>query len=262
VSEILPFSRFILFPTCTNSVVPEVGRLYRLPEFGRRFRLHFLKASGYSSRSLTDLVNAEVEKHRAESRLRQIGVEAEVSTKSRTETVVAPVSGSVIDLNVAPGAYWNDATAALMTVADLSTILVTANVPEKDTAPVAKGQPTQVRCSKAKAFLLATFSTRTRVAPRSASVSIIRRREQYPAKEEWPAVAELNALGLNYTLTNGAGKQAKTGSGKGKGAIKAAACPICEFQTAPPHDGRTHRNQKKKSPFSVAELKEKGLVKV
>ena len=76
------------------------------------------------------------------------------------------------------------------------------------------------------------------------------------------AVAELNALGLNYTLTNAAGKQTKAGSDKGKGAIKAAACPICEFQTAPPHDGRTHRNQKKKGPFSAAELKEKGLVKV
>ena len=76
------------------------------------------------------------------------------------------------------------------------------------------------------------------------------------------AVAELNALGLNYTLSDGAGKQAKTATGKGKGAIKAAACPICEFQTSPPHDGRTHRNQKKKAPFSAAELKEKGLVKV
>jgi hypothetical protein len=41
-----------------------------------------------------------------------------------------------------------------------------------------------------------------------------------------------------------------------------AVCPICEFQTSPPHDGRTHRNQKKKAPFSAAELKEKGLVKV
>jgi hypothetical protein len=76
------------------------------------------------------------------------------------------------------------------------------------------------------------------------------------------AVAELNALGLDYTLTNGAAKAAKAGSGKGKGTIKAAACPICEFQTTPPHDGRTHRNQKKKGPFSAAELKEKGLVKV
>jgi hypothetical protein len=74
------------------------------------------------------------------------------------------------------------------------------------------------------------------------------------------AVAELNALGLNYTLATGKG--AKAGSGKGKRTIKAAACPICEFQTTPPHDGRTHRNQKKKGPFSAAELKEKGLVKV
>jgi hypothetical protein len=76
------------------------------------------------------------------------------------------------------------------------------------------------------------------------------------------ALAELNALGLNYTLSSGAGKAAKAGSGKGKRAIKAAACPICEFQTTPPHDGRTHRNQKKKGPFSAAELKEKGLIKV
>ena len=74
------------------------------------------------------------------------------------------------------------------------------------------------------------------------------------------AVAELNGLGFNYTLTNGAGKQAK--AGLGKRTIKAAACPICEFQTTPPHDGRTHRNQKKKSAFSAAELKEKGLVRV
>ena len=39
----------------------------------------------------TDLVNAEVEKQRAESRLRQIGVEPEVSTKSRSVTIVAPL---------------------------------------------------------------------------------------------------------------------------------------------------------------------------
>jgi hypothetical protein len=78
------------------------------------------------------------------------------------------------------------------------------------------------------------------------------------------AVAELNALGLNYTLSSGAGQQGKTApkAPKEKRAIKAAACPICEFQTSPPHDGRSHRNQKKKGPFSAAELKEKGLVKV
>ena len=54
------------------------------------------------------------------------------------------MAGSVIDLAVAPGAYWNDATAALMTVADLRTVWVTANVPEKDTSLVAKGQAVDV----------------------------------------------------------------------------------------------------------------------
>jgi membrane fusion protein, heavy metal efflux system len=92
----------------------------------------------------TDYVTAEVELKRSEARLKQIGVEAETTSKSRTVTVIAPMAGSIIDLAVAPGAYWNDATAALMTVADLRTIWVTANVPEKDTGLVAKGQAVDV----------------------------------------------------------------------------------------------------------------------
>jgi cobalt-zinc-cadmium efflux system membrane fusion protein len=92
----------------------------------------------------TDYVTAEVERKRAEERLRQIGVEPDTASKSRTVTITSPISGSVIDLAVAPGAYWNDANAALMTVADLSTVWVTANVPEKDTSLIAKGQPVNV----------------------------------------------------------------------------------------------------------------------
>jgi hypothetical protein len=87
--------------------------------------------------------------------------------------------------------------------------------------------------------------------------SIFDRAKEEALEKAKAAVAELNGLGFNYTLTNGAGKAGKAGSAKGKRTIKAAACPICEFQTTPPHDGRTHRNQKKKSPFSAAELKEK-----
>jgi cobalt-zinc-cadmium efflux system membrane fusion protein len=62
----------------------------------------------------------------------------------RTVTILAPISGSVIDLTVAPGAYWNDPTAPLMTLADLSSVWVTANVPEKDTPRVAQGQAVDV----------------------------------------------------------------------------------------------------------------------
>jgi cobalt-zinc-cadmium efflux system membrane fusion protein len=92
----------------------------------------------------TDYVTAEAELRRTQARLLQIGVDADTSAPSRTVTVVAPMAGSVIELDVAPGAYWNDATASLMTVADLRTIWVTASVPESDTAFVAKGQAVDV----------------------------------------------------------------------------------------------------------------------
>jgi membrane fusion protein, heavy metal efflux system len=92
----------------------------------------------------TDYVTAEAELRRTQARLQQIGVDADTSAPSRTVTVAAPMAGSVIELDVAPGAYWNDATAALMTVADLRTIWVTASVPESDTAFVAKGQAVDV----------------------------------------------------------------------------------------------------------------------
>jgi len=59
-------------------------------------------------------------------------------------TVVAPMAGSITDLGVAPGQYWNDATAALMTIADLNTVWVTASVPENNISLIAKGQAVDV----------------------------------------------------------------------------------------------------------------------
>jgi DNA-binding protein H-NS len=56
-------------------------------------------------------------------------------------------------------------------------------------------------------------------------------------------------------------KKASGATAKAKGA-KADVCPICDFQTKPPHDKRAHRYQKKKAPLSAEELKEKGLTKV
>ena len=92
----------------------------------------------------TDYVTAEAELRRADARLKQIGVQSETPVASRLMTVTAPIAGSIIDLEVAPGSFWNDATAALMTIADLKTIWVTANVPEKDTALVTQGQAVEV----------------------------------------------------------------------------------------------------------------------
>jgi DNA repair exonuclease SbcCD ATPase subunit len=43
---------------------------------------------------------------------------------------------------------------------------------------------------------------------------------------------------------------------------KEETCPICNFRTEPPHDGRSHRGQTKKRPLTAEELEKKGLTKV
>ena len=91
-----------------------------------------------------DYDQAVAELERAQSRLRAIGVPADQKEQSRLLTLKAPAAGSVIDLQVARGAFLNDATAAIMTIANLGTVWVTANVPEKDTALVTTGQEVDV----------------------------------------------------------------------------------------------------------------------
>jgi len=93
----------------------------------------------------SDYAQAQSEFARAETRLRSIGVSPDRADKSsRVLSVNAPMAGSIIDLQVAPGAFLNDATAAIMTIANLETIWVTADVPESDTALVSKGQAVAV----------------------------------------------------------------------------------------------------------------------
>jgi hypothetical protein len=63
------------------------------------------------------------------------------------------------------------------------------------------------------------------------------------------AITDLMALGLDYQLINGAATPAKTETAKVLGTAKDVSCPVCKFLTIPPHDRRTHRNQKRKHHF-------------
>jgi hypothetical protein len=79
------------------------------------------------------------------------------------------------------------------------------------------------------------------------------------------AVAELNELGFDYRLVEGASPARaprKAGTQAPKRQSKDLPCPICKFKTTPHHDGRMHRSQKPKKAFTVEELMEKGLTKV
>ena len=64
---------------------------------------------------------------------------------SRRDYVLrSPIAGSVIAMDGAQGGYWNDINAPVMTVADLSTVWLSANVAERDLAQVAVGQTARI----------------------------------------------------------------------------------------------------------------------
>ena len=82
---------------------------------------------------------AQAEMDRAQTRLHSLSA-AGGKGASHSIQVVAPTNGYVTTLAVSPGTYANDPNAVLMTIADLSTVWITANVPEADVGPITKGQ--------------------------------------------------------------------------------------------------------------------------
>lgn len=86
---------------------------------------------------------AEAEAQAAGDRLAQRGASASAGSR-REYTLRAPIAGRVVEMNAAQGGYWNDTTASLMTVADLSTVWLSASVAEKDLAQLAVGQSAQI----------------------------------------------------------------------------------------------------------------------
>jgi cobalt-zinc-cadmium efflux system membrane fusion protein len=59
-------------------------------------------------------------------------------------TVRAPLTGKVLDLSVVPGEFRNDASASLMTIADLSTVWVASDVPESYIRFIQLGEPVEI----------------------------------------------------------------------------------------------------------------------
>jgi cobalt-zinc-cadmium efflux system membrane fusion protein len=106
------------------------------------------KLGAASSRDLdqarSDHAQAAAEFVRTQAHLKAIGVSGTAGKRSSLLSVEAPVGGSVTTLTVARGNMINDPTQPIMTIADLSTIWVTALVPEKDVAAVAKDQEAAV----------------------------------------------------------------------------------------------------------------------
>jgi cobalt-zinc-cadmium efflux system membrane fusion protein len=87
----------------------------------------------------TERDSAQSDFSRARERLRSLGMDPDAVTSGSPLIVRSPMSGRVLEVTAAPGEFHNDPNVPLMTVADLSSVWVTANVQEKDIASVRKG---------------------------------------------------------------------------------------------------------------------------
>ena len=99
-------------------------------------------------------VQAQAELTRADARLKTLNSGGKLDASANLHVagsaapalrLTAPISGTVTALNLGAGSYINDPTAALMTIANLEQVWVTANVPENLIASVSKGQGAEVR---------------------------------------------------------------------------------------------------------------------
>jgi cobalt-zinc-cadmium efflux system membrane fusion protein len=100
-------------------------------------------------------------------------------------TVRAPVAGKVVDVAVAPGEYRNDTSAAVLTIADLSTVWVAADVPESRIRLIQAGEPVSIMLP---AFPDRTFTGRVKriadqVDPQTRTIKV--RAELNNAREQF-----------------------------------------------------------------------------
>ena len=101
---------------------------------------HGIAAKREVEQAENDSAVAKNEFSRAANRLRTLGLNPERAQFGQAMTVYSPVAGRVVDMSVAVGEFRNDATAPMMSIADLSTVWLTANVQEKDASRIFVGQ--------------------------------------------------------------------------------------------------------------------------
>ena len=88
----------------------------------------------------SDYESAKIDLDTAVQQLLAYGFNPNTDMLGQPLQIVSPLSGQVVDMASAHGEFRNDNTVPLMTVADLSTVWVTASVQEKDLRFLMKGQ--------------------------------------------------------------------------------------------------------------------------
>ncbi len=89
-----------------------------------------------------EVQSADADVRQADERLQVLGLRA--GSGARDVAVRAPIAGKVLEIAVTPGEYRTDTAASLMTIADLSTVWVSSNVPESSIRLIELNEPVDI----------------------------------------------------------------------------------------------------------------------
>lgn len=92
----------------------------------------------------TEAENARQEKEASLATFRAYGMDPSTMKPGEAMRIVAPISGEVVRCSITPGAYTKADGEALLTIADLGKVWVTAQVKERFTGAVTKGGKAEI----------------------------------------------------------------------------------------------------------------------
>jgi len=143
-----------------NKAEADYGRSADLFEHNAVAKKDVLTAENALAQAKAALEQAQALLDQSGRRLEMLGLKP--GSFGQKLTVPAPMSGKILDMAVAAGEYHNDATAPVMTIADLSTVWVASDVPESAIRLIQPGERIDVTLS---AYPGETFHGRvTRIA--------------------------------------------------------------------------------------------------
>ncbi len=101
-----------------------------------------LNADSALAQARAALAQAQASQEQGQRRLAVLGLTP--GNFKQQVVVTSPLAGKVLDLSVVPGEFRNDITASVMTIADLSTVWVTSQVPESYIRFVQTGERVEI----------------------------------------------------------------------------------------------------------------------
>jgi cobalt-zinc-cadmium efflux system membrane fusion protein len=116
----------------------DLERLRDLYENRAVAKKEVISAESLLAQAKADVQQAQATKSEAQHRLEILGLKP--GEFGQEVIVRAPITGKVLEISVAPGEYRNDTSSTLMTIADLGTVWVVADIPESSIRLVTLGE--------------------------------------------------------------------------------------------------------------------------